>query len=333
MSRPRVSVVIDNYNYGRFLPQALDSVLSQDFPSQDLEVIVADDGSTDDSRDVLKRYAPRVKALLQENQGQATAFNNGIQAAQGDIVCLLDSDDVWLPGKLKDITARFDADPSLGVVQHLLQESDSALKPLPQTFPAWGPDLSLDEFLDGRAQFTATSALAFRRDVLLKALPIPKDLFYYLDDYLTVHTLFLAKGGNIPKVLGLHRIHGDNFCAEGYRNVKKLAADFENRRIFRTSLEGWMTRYGRRLTPRYERLEGLELMRRAVLYHMLEGRRGQAAAAWGRGLFRHGRSAFGLFRVATCALALLSPALYYAVYESYAQAGPLKTLRSLFLPA
>ena len=333
MGSPRVSVVIDNFNYGRFLPQALDSVLAQDLPASELEIIVADDGSTDDSREVLARYAPRVTALLQKNQGQATAFNNGIAAAKGDIVCLLDSDDVWLPGKLREVVRRFDAEPALGVVQHLLQESDRELKPLAQTFPAWAPGLALADFLDGRAQFTATSALAFRRELLLKALPIPKNLFYYLDDFLTVHTLFLAPGGNIPEVLGLHRIHGDNFCAEGYRSVKKLAADFENRAIFRRSLEGWLAKHGRQLSPRFARLEGLELMRREVLFHMMEGRRKKAALAWRRGLLLYGRDSFGLFRAATCALALISPALYFSFYESYAKAGPLKALRSLFLPS
>src|SRR5690348_791805 len=108
---PRISVVVDNHNYGRFLREALDSILAEDPGGGALEVIVADDGSTDDSRDILKEYASRgVKALLQERQGQATAFNNGLAAAKGDIVCLLDSDDIFLPGKLKAVTAAF-ADP------------------------------------------------------------------------------------------------------------------------------------------------------------------------------------------------------------------------------
>jgi hypothetical protein len=102
------SVVVNNYNYGRFLQRALDSALEQDYPAELVEVVVVDDGSTDDSREVLQRYAdnPRVKVRLQENRGQASAIAAGVELATRDYVCLLDSDDLFRPDKLKVLDRR-----------------------------------------------------------------------------------------------------------------------------------------------------------------------------------------------------------------------------------
>jgi glycosyltransferase involved in cell wall biosynthesis len=85
------SVIIDSYNYARFLPEAIESALAQTYPN--LEVIVVDDGSRDDSRDVIARYQGRVTAVLKDNGGQASALNAGFRASQGEVICFLDSDD------------------------------------------------------------------------------------------------------------------------------------------------------------------------------------------------------------------------------------------------
>lgn len=97
---PRLSVVVNNYNYGRFLKEALDSAIAQ-LHDED-ELIVVDDGSTDESLAVLKAYEERkqIRLLSQENQGQLNTVRNGVLAASGDVVLLLDSDDYYLPGYL-----------------------------------------------------------------------------------------------------------------------------------------------------------------------------------------------------------------------------------------
>ncbi len=74
-SKPLVSILINNYNYGRFLSKAIDSALNQEY--QNIEVIVVDDGSTDDSRKIIESYGERIKPVLKENGGQASAFNAG----------------------------------------------------------------------------------------------------------------------------------------------------------------------------------------------------------------------------------------------------------------
>ncbi|MBN1874039.1 MAG: glycosyltransferase family 2 protein, partial [Anaerolineae bacterium] len=102
---PLVSILINNYNYAEFLSAAIDSGLAQTYPN--VEVVVVDDGSTDNSREVIAGYKNRIIAVLKENGGQASAFNAGVAASRGDIVCFLDSDDIFLPEKITEIVTAF----------------------------------------------------------------------------------------------------------------------------------------------------------------------------------------------------------------------------------
>jgi len=108
---PSFSIVIDNRDYARYLGEALESALGQDYPRERMEVIAVDDGSTDGSREILQRHAadPRLKVVLQEHAGQAAAFATGVAHAKHDYVCLLDSDDAFQPGKLRVLAERIAA--------------------------------------------------------------------------------------------------------------------------------------------------------------------------------------------------------------------------------
>lgn len=100
-----VSVVIPTYNRGYMLADAIESVLTQDFT--DYELIVVDDGSTDNTPSVLDHYLDRFKVIQQSNQGVSAARNRGVAASKGDLIAFLDSDDLWLPQKLSVQTAFF----------------------------------------------------------------------------------------------------------------------------------------------------------------------------------------------------------------------------------
>ncbi len=315
---PKVSVVIDNHNYGRFLRAAIDSILAQRLDASDVEIIVADDGSTDDSRGILASYGSGVKALLQERRGQATAINNGLAAATGDIVCLLDSDDVFLPGKLEAVLEAF-KDPKVVCAQNFLHDTDAKLVPAPRRFPAWPARYTLDDYVAGRTEFTATSGLAFRRETLLKLLPIPVDLFYYLDDFLTAHSLFFGEIANIPKVLGLHRMHGDNWCAGGLENPAKLERDFLDRANYGAARDRWLADKGLSRSPEAVEAERLDVWRRRVLLESLRARPLEAAKAFREGLKGLPCTGRARFRAATTALAVLSPTLYLKLYELYSE--------------
>jgi glycosyltransferase involved in cell wall biosynthesis len=98
-NKPLVSVIIPTYNRGWIIKEAINSVLDQDF--SDFELIVVDDGSDDDTREVLGTYANSITVLHQSNRGVSAARNRGIADASGRLIAFLDSDDLWLPGKLK----------------------------------------------------------------------------------------------------------------------------------------------------------------------------------------------------------------------------------------
>ena len=95
---PSVSVIVPTYNREHFLQECIESVLSQTF--KDFELIVVDDGSTDQTEDILKRYEDKLHYKKQEQKGPSSARNTGIQYSAGEWICFLDSDDLWLPGKL-----------------------------------------------------------------------------------------------------------------------------------------------------------------------------------------------------------------------------------------
>jgi len=107
--KPPVSVIIPSYNRGWILKEAVDSVLSQEF--YDFELIVVDDGSEDNSPDILASYGNRIKVIRQENKGVSSARNKGIALSSGRYIAFLDSDDLWLPGKLSAQLAFFESNP------------------------------------------------------------------------------------------------------------------------------------------------------------------------------------------------------------------------------
>ena len=110
----KVSVIIPTYNRSQYVCEAIDSVLAQTY--QDFEIIVVDDGSTDDTKEQLEAYGARIRYIAQENAGPGVARNRGILEARGDYVAFLDSDDMWYPTKLEKQVAVLDNQPTVGFV-------------------------------------------------------------------------------------------------------------------------------------------------------------------------------------------------------------------------
>lgn len=112
-TEPMVSVIVPTYNYARFLPRALDSVLAQTYA--DLEIIVVDDGSTDGTSDVASPYAGKIRYLRKDNGGVSSARNLGIENSRGRLIAFLDADDAWRPEKLARQVAFMEANPGCGM--------------------------------------------------------------------------------------------------------------------------------------------------------------------------------------------------------------------------
>lgn len=112
---PLVTVIIPTYNRGWILKEAIDSVLSQDFKG--FELIVVDDGSSDNTQDILHGYARDIIMLRQDNRGVSAARNTGIASASGQLIAFLDSDDLWLPEKLASQVDFFKSNPNVMICQ------------------------------------------------------------------------------------------------------------------------------------------------------------------------------------------------------------------------
>src|SRR5258708_20879715 len=118
MTTPLVIVLIDTYNHEHFIEEAIQSVLSQDFPASEREILVVDDGSTDRTPEILAKFASQIRVLRKTNGGQASAFNHGIPECRGELIAFLDADDWWAPTKLTQVTQAMTPNPEIGFVGH-----------------------------------------------------------------------------------------------------------------------------------------------------------------------------------------------------------------------
>jgi glycosyltransferase involved in cell wall biosynthesis len=114
MTVKKVSVIIPTYNYNRFIAHAISSCLDQTYGG--IEIIVVDDGSTDDTRSVVNRFGDQIIYIYQENQGVSSARNTGLERATGDFVCFLDADDYLLPDAMESMAKVFADNPDVGIV-------------------------------------------------------------------------------------------------------------------------------------------------------------------------------------------------------------------------
>ncbi len=209
--RALITVLITTHNYGHFIEHAIDSVLSQDFPLEQVQILVVDDGSIDDTRDRVKKYGSRVEYFYKPNGGQASALNFGFAHARGEIIALLDADDLFLPGKLARIVEAFQQDPALGMVYHRLREWHTQTDERRDwPFPPVSGDVHRmpEQFLEYAPQ--PTSAVSFRRTSLGLLVPIPEEIRMLADCFLVALIPILSPILAIPEFLALYRIHGSN---------------------------------------------------------------------------------------------------------------------------
>ena len=212
MTSPRITVLIDTYNYGRFIEEAIESVLAQDFPPEQMEILVVDDGSTDDTAERVRKYGDRLQFYSKPNGGQASTLNFGFERARGEIVALLDGDDYWLPGKVRRVVDEFAKQPQAGMVYHdYFFKRDNAAPPLPTSGLA-----GLSGFLRDDPKkllsydIPLCAALAFRRTVLQRLLPIPLSLIIQADAHLGACVIFVAPIVYIAEPFTVHRVHSAN---------------------------------------------------------------------------------------------------------------------------
>jgi len=214
--RPLVSVLTANYNYAKYLPEALDSVLHQTYDQ--FEVIVCDDGSTDESCEILEGYVrrdPRIKLTRKANGGVASALNVAYGESKGEIVCLLDADDRFLPDKLKSVVEVFRSNPCSGFLGHRLFLIDAdgnrhGSKPLFTRHPCgwYGPfSVMHGDFPPG---ISFGSGLCLRREISDLIFPLPVKFKSGADAIIMVLAPLMTPIVGIDAPLTDYRCHGRN---------------------------------------------------------------------------------------------------------------------------
>lgn len=253
-----VSIIIGNHNYGRFLGEAIESALSQSYSG--VEVIVVDDGSTDESEHVINRYSYRLRAIFKKNGGQASALNAGYAVSTGSVVFFLDADDVLLPTATEAVAEAW-AD-GMARAQFPLEMIDAAGRPLGRQIGGCVlPSATAGPF----GVSSPTSGNAFSRMALDRIMPIPEDWRICADSYLTAASSLLGDVLQLERSLGKYRVHGENNVAGITMGLPELRRSIDLqlklheflRRIASDqigSLESWLGAYPQHWVARIQSL-------------------------------------------------------------------------------
>jgi glycosyltransferase involved in cell wall biosynthesis len=223
---PRVSVLVNTYNHERFIAQALSSVAQQDFPLSEIETIVVDDGSTDATPDIVKRFHPGVQYIRKSNGGQVSALHAGFARSSGDIIAFLDGDDWWANDKISSVVTALDKYPNIAAVGHGFHEADEQGSVRRSSVLDSEYHLSFEtadaaRFAASVRTFGGTSKLTMRRLALEKALPVPSDLPFF-DNFIFFQAIAIAGVILLPQALCYYRLHLGNLYASDVRNEGRL---------------------------------------------------------------------------------------------------------------
>jgi glycosyltransferase involved in cell wall biosynthesis len=273
---PVVSVLISNYNYGRFLEQAIRSALEQTYSN--LQVIVCDDGSTDESlqiADALATEDDRVKVLRKENGGQASAFNAGFTLCTGEIVCFLDADDIFNSEKVERCVDAF-ASTNAGLLVHqmmIVDENGRNLQRIP-TFTRFEQGWIGERVIErgGRWRWGPTSAVAIRRQIGSRVFPMPELGFRTdADTFVLMLAPLLTPICGLEEILAFYRLHGSN--AFGQRKLDSRAVE-RTRRALTISIDAVNNRLAEMewTSVRLDANNNLKLQEQRFLAAALEGK-------------------------------------------------------------
>jgi glycosyltransferase involved in cell wall biosynthesis len=228
MSNPRVFVVMPSYNQARFIRQAIDSVLAQDY--EPLHLLVMDGGSTDGTVEILRSYGSRLEFVSRRDRGQSDALNQGLARADGDVVCWLNSDDAFLPGTLRAVADAFrqhpDAEFVYGKGWNVDEDGrllgDSGVLP----FNLWK--------LIHHRNYIHQPSCFFRKALLDRVGPIEEGLHYVMDWELWIR-FGAYKGVFVERFLSCNRSYAANKTQSGalrrWHEIRRMVHRYTDRRF------------------------------------------------------------------------------------------------------
>ncbi|VXD18796.1 Glycosyl transferase [Planktothrix serta PCC 8927] len=221
LETPRISVVIPAYNCDRYIGQAVESILNQTYSAD--EIIVVDDGSQDNTRQVLQPYSDSIRYVYQPNQGVSVARNQGLSLARGEFIVFLDADDIFLPDKLETQLAIFEKQPQLGLVQSGWRRVNKQGETLTEATP-WDyvPELNLEMWLRWKPLGTM-GTLMFRREWLLEVEGFEPGLAHGEDVDLILRLALLGcESAWLRQSTVCYRQHDRNTMRDGISQAKSI---------------------------------------------------------------------------------------------------------------
>lgn len=225
LSNPKISIIICNFNYEKYIEAAINSVLNQTYPSH--EIIIIDDGSTDNSVDIIREKFPDLKLIVKENAGQISAYNEGFKHLTGDVVLFLDSDDELMPDALRRVSAAYKTD--IVKVQFKMRVIDKDGVDLNSVLPSTLDNGDCGEQLIKRGSLYKSppaSGNSYRVDALKALFPLPTSPEEkHGADYFCIYGIsMMGDIASINEALFRYRVHdtGNNVASGlGFGNAIK----------------------------------------------------------------------------------------------------------------
>jgi hypothetical protein len=223
MNRPLVTIIVTSFNYADYVALTIESVLAQTYPA--IELIVVDDGSSDDSPTIITGFGDRLRFISRPNGGEAAACNTGFAASHGEIVMFLDSDDILYPDAVETVVRHWE--PGTAKVQFYLDRIDAAGRHLGQRAPNI-PFVAGDEvpaLLRRYAYYPSppTSGNAYARSVLEKLMPVPEQSWRRgVDGCLNALSALYGPVVSVPTAHGGYRIHDRNMSGWSRLDLQRL---------------------------------------------------------------------------------------------------------------
>ena len=323
--KPLITALVDTYNHERYIEQALLSVLEQGLSAEELEIVVVDDGSTDNTPSIIQKFEPRVKHVRKKNGGQASALNAGFAESRGEIVALLDGDDWWAPGKLTKVAEALEKNPEVAAVGHGYYGFHENTNEVRVRVPPARRVVNMET--PGAAEiawpFLFMGALTVRRGLLDWMMPIPEELVFMADAAIQVAAM--VKGALIlDEPLFYYRVHAQNLYLINEQDAEKLRRRCDMTELAFSRVSQMLIRLGVPDDSVSELLSGSWAEAKRSRLSRFGGRRVevfQAEMESFRAQFKNPSVGYRLFKyfVMGTATLLLPPRRFYRLREWYAE--------------